>query len=168
MKTSRLYIIMLLACCTFHIALAQVKEAAAFIKVSGEVKTPLQLTLADLTKMKATTATLKDRDGVNHLYTGVAVQDILNQAGVTTGKELRGENLSKYLLVRCADGYEVTFSLAELDSAFTDRTVILAHEIEGKPLAAGKGPFRLVVPGEKKPARSCMQVVEFVIRFAKE
>jgi hypothetical protein len=40
--------------------------------------------------------------------------------------------------------------------------------MEGQPLAAGKGPFRLVVPGEKKPARSCMQVVEFVIRFAKE
>lgn len=168
MKTGRLYVFLLLASFSFHPALAQVKEAPAFIKVSGEVKTPLQLTLADLTKMKAATATLKDRDGVNHQYTGVAVQDILDKAGVTTGKELRGENLAKYLLVRCADGYEVAFSLAELDSAFTDRTVILAHEIEGKPLAAGKGPFRLVVPGEKKPARSCMQVVEFVVRFAKE
>jgi DMSO/TMAO reductase YedYZ molybdopterin-dependent catalytic subunit len=168
MKTACLYIILLLASFSFHAAKAQQKGATAFIKVTGEVKTPLQLTMADLTKMKAATATLKDRDGADHVYTGVAVQDILNQAGVTTGKELRGENLAKYLLVRCADGYEVAFSLAELDSAFTERTVILAHDMEGKPLAAGKGPFRLVVPGEKIPARSCMQVVEFVIRFAKE
>ncbi|AXY75333.1 molybdopterin-binding protein [Paraflavitalea soli] len=168
MKTGCLYIILLLVCFSLHTVQAQVKEAPAFIKVTGEVKTPLQLTMTDLTKMKATMATLKDRDGIDHRYTGIAVQDILNQAGVTTGKELRGENLSKYLLVRCADGYEVVFSLAELDSAFTDRTVILAYEVDSKPLAADKGPFRLVVPGEKKPARSCMQVVELVVRFAKE
>lgn len=38
------------------------------------------------------------------------------------GKELRGENLSKYLLVKCADDYEVLFSLAELDSSFTNKS----------------------------------------------
>jgi len=72
------------------------------------------------------------------------------------------------MLVKCADGYEVLFSLAELDSSFTDRIVILADSLEGKPLPSGKGPFRLVVPGEKKPARSSFQVTELVIRFAKE
>ena len=51
-------------------------------------------------------------------------------AGVTTSKKLRGENLSKYLLVKCADGYEVLFSLAEPDSSFTNRVVILADESE--------------------------------------
>jgi DMSO/TMAO reductase YedYZ molybdopterin-dependent catalytic subunit len=62
----------------------------------------------------------------------------------------------------------VVFSLAELDSSFTDRIVILAYESEGKRLSHSKGPFRLIVPGEKKPARSSMQVVEFVVRYAKE
>jgi hypothetical protein len=46
--------------------------------------------------------------------------------------------------------------------------VILADESEGRPLPAGKGPFRIVVPGEKKPARSSFQVTELTIRFAKE
>jgi hypothetical protein len=89
-------------------------------------------------------------------------------AGVTTGKQLRGKNLTKYMLVKCADGYEVLFSLAELDSSFTDRTVIIADESEGKPLPLEKGPFRLIVPGEKKPARCSFQVTELAIRFAKE
>ena len=152
----------------FSVARGQVKENQPSIRVSGEVTKPLQLQAADLAKMKRTTVTLKDRDGNDHGYTGVPVEEILDLAGVTTGKQLRGENLTKYLLVKCADGYEVLFSLAELDSSFTDRTVIIADESEGKPLPSGKGPFRLIVPGEKKPARSSFQVTELVIRFAKE
>lgn len=118
--------------------------------------------------MKRLTVSLKERDGKVYSYSGVAIPDLLELAGVTLGKQLHGENLTKYLLVKCADGYEVLFSLAELDSSFTDRTVILAYEIEGKPLSAKAGPFRLVVPGEKKPARSSLQVTELVIRFARE
>ncbi|MBS1565853.1 MAG: molybdopterin-dependent oxidoreductase [Bacteroidetes bacterium] len=147
---------------------AQEKTIAASFRVSGEVTKPLTLTTQDLAAMKHVSATMKDRDGKDHPYKGVPIQDILDRAGATTGKQLRGENLSKYLLVKCADGYEVVFSLAELDSSFTDRVVVLADEMEGKPLPAGKGPFRLVVPGEKKPARSSFQVVEFVVRYAKE
>jgi len=111
---------------------------------------------------------LKDRDGKDHSYTGAPVQAILEKAGVTMGKQLRSKNLSKYLLVKCADGYEVLFSLAELDSSFTNRQVILANETDGHALPADRGPFRLIVPGEKKPARSSFQVVEMVVRFAKD
>jgi len=138
------------------------------VKVSGEVTTPLTLTAADLTAMPRTTATAKDKQGVAHTFTGVAIADILNKAGVTTGRQLKGENLAKYLLVTCADNYQVVFSLAELDSSFTDRVVILADQVEGKPLPAGMGPFRLIVPGEKKPARNCFQVTGMSVKFAKE
>lgn len=138
------------------------------VKVSGEVTKPLTLSAGDVAKMKRTTATMKDRDGKEHTYAGVAIQDILEQAGVTTGSQLRGENLTKYLLVKCADGYQVVFSLAELDSSFTNRVVILADESEGKPLPIAKGPFRLIVPDEKKPARSSFQVTEFIVKYAKD
>lgn len=138
------------------------------VKVSGEVTQPLSLTSKDIAAMKRTTAILKDRDGKAHHYSGAAIADILNMAGVTTGAQLRGENLTKYVLVKCADGYQVVFSLAELDSSFTDRVVILADESEGQPLPAAKGPFRLIVPDEKKPARSSFQVTELVIKYAKD
>lgn len=138
------------------------------VKVSGEVTNPLTLTAADISAMPRTNASAKDRHGEMHSFSGVAIADILNKAGVTTGRQLKGENLAKYLLVTCADNYQVVFSLAELDSSYTDRVVILADQVEGKPLPAGTGPFRLIVPGEKKPARSCMQVVGLAVKFAKD
>lgn len=141
---------------------------ASTVKVTGEVVTPLTLTAADLAAMPRTTASAKDKQGLMHSFSGVALSEIFSKAGVTTGRQLRGENLAKYLLVTCADGYQVVFSLAELDSSFTDRVVILADQMEGQPLPAGVGPFRIVVPGDKKPARNCFQVTGLAIRFAKD
>jgi len=153
-----------ICCCA---AVAQ-GGAAYSVKVSGEVTTPLTLTAADISAMPRTNASAKDKHGELHSFSGVAIADILNKAGVTTGRQLKGENLAKYLLVTCADNYQVVFSLAELDSSFTDRVVILADQMEGKPLPAGVGPFRLIVPGEKKPARNCFQVVGLTVKFAKD
>lgn len=141
---------------------------SATISVTGEVTHPLQLSAADVAAMKKVTVQATDRDGKAHSYTGVPVADILQQAGVTMGAQLRGENMSKYLLVKSGDGYEVLFSLPELDAAFTDRVVILASQVDGQPLPEGKGPFRIVVPGEKKPARWIWEVTAMTVRFAKE
>ena len=138
------------------------------VKVTGEVTKPLTLSAADLAAMPRTTAVAKDKQGVEHSFSGVALRDIFKEAGVTTGRQLRGENLAKYVLVTCADNYQVVFSLAELDSSFTDRVVILADQMEGKPLPAGVGPFRIIVPGEKKPARNCFQVTGIAVKFAKD
>ncbi len=138
------------------------------VTVDGEVTKPLKLYAADIAKMKHSTVNVLSRDGKEHSYSGVPVLEILNMAGVTMGKDLHGENLSKYLLVKCADGYEVLFSLAEIDTTFTNRTVVLADSTDGKLLPSDRGPFQLAVPGEKKPARSCFQVTEFIVKFAKE
>ena len=143
-------------------------QQAATVKVVGEVTTPLTLTASDLAAMPRTADSAKDKQGVMHHYSGVAIADILNKAGVTTAKQLRGKNMAKYLLVSCADGYQVVFSLAELDSTITDRVAILADQEEGKPLATGVGPFKLIVPGEKRPARNCFQVTSLFIGVAKE
>ena len=139
---------------------------AQTLQVTGEVEKRLTLSAADLAAMPRTSVSANDKQGVAHSYSGVALADLFRAAGVTTGGQLRGKNLAKYLLVSCADGYQVVFSLAELDSDFTDRVVILADQMEGKPLPDGIGPFRIVVPGEKKPARNCFQVKTLSIKFA--
>jgi DMSO/TMAO reductase YedYZ molybdopterin-dependent catalytic subunit len=139
---------------------------AQTIQVTGEVQQRLTLSAADLAAMPRTSVTANDKQGVAHSYSGVALAELFRAAGVTTGGHLRGKNLAKYLLVSCADGYQVVFSLAELDSDFTDRVVILADQMEGKPLPDGIGPFRIVVPGEKRPARNCFQVKTLSIKFA--
>ena len=147
---------------------ANSQAAEGVLKVTGEVTRPLVLTVAQVAAMPHINVTMIDRDGKAHIYSGVAIQAIFDSAGVTTGRQLRGENLSKYVLIKCADGYEVVFSLAELDSSFTNRKAIIADAAEGAPIPAAKGPFRMVLEGEKKPARNCFQVTDIIIKFAKE
>ncbi|MET3036844.1 molybdopterin-dependent oxidoreductase [Chryseobacterium sp. NRRL B-14859] len=137
------------------------------LKVSGEVSQPLEFTLSDLSKMPRKEASLKDKDGKIHIYTGVSVQDILAKAGVPSGKALHGENLAKYVLAKCTDGYQVLFSLAELDASIADKNVIIADTVDGKPLPESKGPLRIIAEGEKKPARSSYQLESLMIGHIK-
>ncbi len=146
---------------------AQTAEKKGMIKVSGEVITPLELKESDLQQYPQTTVVRKDRDVKDHSYSGVLLSAILQKAGVTLGKDLRGENLTKYVLVDASDGYQVTFALAELDKEFTDRTIILADKVDGALLAPADGPFRIIVQDEKKPARCIKQVTSIKVQFAK-
>jgi DMSO/TMAO reductase YedYZ molybdopterin-dependent catalytic subunit len=144
---------------------AQTKQAT--VKISGEVTAPLTIGEADLQKFEQTKVVRKDRDGNDHTYSGVVLATLLQKAGATLGKDLRGENLTKYVLIDAADGYQVVFALAELDKDFTDRTIILADQMDGKPLPVADGPFRIIVQDEKKPARCMKQVTAMRVMFAK-
>ncbi|MFP7657213.1 MULTISPECIES: molybdopterin-dependent oxidoreductase [Chryseobacterium] len=143
-------------------------QTAFQLKVSGEVAHPLDLSLSDLSKMPRKDAVLRDKDGSSHTFTGVPVMEVLERAGIPSGKALHGaENLSKYVLIKCSDGYQVLFSLAELDASIQDKNVIIADTVDGKPLPKEKGPLRIIAEGEKKPARSSYQVREIFISSIK-
>ena len=148
-------------------SVAQTADKQASVKVTGEVIIPLDLKLDDLNQFKQTQVVRKDKDGNDHTYSGVILADILQKAGVTLGKDLRGKNLTKYILISASDGYQVVFALAELDKDFTDRTIILADMIDGKLLTTSDGPFRIIVQDEKKPARCIKQVTDIKIISAK-
>jgi DMSO/TMAO reductase YedYZ molybdopterin-dependent catalytic subunit len=150
--------------CLFFFAQVQ---AQGTIKVEGEVTTPLTLTKPDLDKLPALTVRAMDHDGKEHVYGGVALAEVLRQAGVTLGAQLRGDNLTKYILVSAADGYKIVFALPEIDPDFASQAVLLAYTVDDKPLPAGEGPFRLVVPHEKKHARWIREVVSIKIGFVK-
>lgn len=136
------------------------------LTVGGEVPKPLTLQAADLRVLPRSEVTAQDRDGKEHRYGGVALVELLRAAGATLGGELRGKNLMKYVVVKAADGYEVLFALPELDAGFATRTILLADTSDGAPLPAGVGPYRMVVPGEKKPARWIRQVTAIEVRMA--
>ena len=95
---------------------------------------------------------------VSGRYSGVALTDLLALINAPLADSLRGRSLATYVLAEAADGYRVLFSIAELDSNFNDRIVIVADRKDGQPLAATEGPYRLIVPGEKRPARWARQV----------
>jgi len=160
------YAIVLLLLTAPSIVNAQTQKQAT-VKITGEVTTPLTITPENIKTYEQTTVIRKDRDGKDHSYTGVLLSTLLQKAGVTMGKDLKGENLVKYVLASASDGYQVTFALAELDKEFTDRSIILSTQIDGQPLAVADGPFRIIVQDEKKPARCMKQVTELHIAFAK-
>lgn len=157
------WLALLLVLLTFVIS----SQAQTVLTISGEVTKPLTLQAADLTAMPHVEVTAKERDGKEHRYSGVPLFELLKQAGATLGGELRGENLMKFVAVKAIDGYEVLFALVEIDPDFATRTILLADRVDGAPLAQGVGPYRVVVPGEKKPARWIREIKSIEVRFAK-
>jgi len=144
--------------CCAALAAQTVPEATGKLTVDGDVATPLALTLADLAKMPRTTATLAEPDGSQTAYEGVSLVDLLKKAGVPFGKEMRGKALAGYLLAEARDGYQVVFSLGELDADLAGTRVMVADRRDGQPLSAQQGPIRLVVTSDKRPARSVRMV----------
>lgn len=138
-------------------------DTTGILTVTGIVTHPLRLRAADLATWKRASVRAKDHDGKEYLFSGVALGDILLKAGAPLGAQLHGKQMATYVLVRATDGYEVTFALPELDTGFTDRTILLADEMDGKPLPPGIGPLRIVVPGEKKHARWIRSVTSLVV-----
>jgi DMSO/TMAO reductase YedYZ molybdopterin-dependent catalytic subunit len=128
--------------------------APAELRVAGDVSTPLVLTVADLKKMpRKTLSVMNPHDKKNETYEGVLLEEILRKAGVPQGEHLRGASLAIYVIAEASDSYRAVFSLAELDSGILDSEIIVADTMDGAPLAAPLGPFRLVAPHEKRPAR---------------
>lgn len=96
-------------------------------------------------------------------FEGVTVKSVLEKAGVTFGESMRGKRLTNRLLVEAADGYRVVIALPELDTAFTDKQTLLAFLRDGKPLGEKEGPYRIVIPDEKRMARWVRQVTTLKI-----
>jgi len=152
MKTRRLLLIAALAT-----AVAVAQDAPSGLQISGAVKQPLTLTSDDLAKMpRASVKTTSN--GLETTYEGVWLHEILKRAGVPLGGELRGKALTSYLVVEAKDGYQVLFSLAEIDPAFTENQVLVADKADGKSLMGSQGPFRLVAVKDKPGARSVRMV----------
>ncbi len=123
------------------------------LTLSGDVPTPLTLRAADLTKLPRTTVKTT-ANGLETTWEGVWLHELLARAGAPQGSALRGKALASYLIAAAEDGYQVVFSLAELDPAFVDRPVLVADTADGKPLFGAQGRFRLIAPSDKPGARS--------------
>ena len=109
------------------------------------------------------TIVTEDR-GLRTEFEGVALRDLLAKAGVPFGDAIRGPALARVIIASAPDGYRVAYAIAELDAAFTDQVVILADRRNGKPLLPDTGPWQIVVPHDKRPARWIRQVNKIEIR----
>jgi len=120
----------------------------------------VQLTRSELQKLPRTELEAVDHRGHKSRYSGVAIRELLDKLKVPRGEAVRGEWMRAFVEVEATDDYRAIFALPELDPGFTDRRIILADTRDGHPLEKYRGPFQVVVPGEKRQARWVRMVRE--------
>jgi Oxidoreductase molybdopterin binding domain len=152
--------------CVMVIASATPKKQAdpQTFSVSGDLPKPVTLSVTDLDKLPQQTATVQEQDGTTTKYSGVLLRAILENAGAPTGNSLRGKALASYILASARDGYQVVFTLAELEPAFGNEQILVVDKVGNKPLFGYQGPFRILCPADKAGARSLrmLSTIQFV------
>jgi hypothetical protein len=131
------------------------EPAVAVLGPSGQGLTLDRAALDALPRVKVRL----EAHGQVHVYAGARLGDVLARVGAPTGAAIHGPAMAQAVRVQGGDGYAVVFGLAELDPGTRPNAIILADEADGAPLAAD-GPFRLVVEGDLRPARSVRNVVK--------
>ena len=99
----------------------------------------------------------------NQTYSGVPLMALLKPFGVPD--KPRGKDLRLYLLAEGTDGYGVVFAVAEVNPDIHAETAIVADPVDGKPLG-DDGAFKLVLEGEKRPARWVRNLATIKVKSA--
>ena len=128
-------------------------QTAPTLTIAAPGAKPLVLTAADLAAMEHIAVSYQDA-GMTTTYEGVPVETLLKKAGAPLNLPHGGQTLRMAVSARASDGYQVVYSLAEFDSAIMATRPVVADQSGGKPLGEKVGPLRLIMPGEKKGARS--------------
>jgi hypothetical protein len=131
--------------------------------VQSESGKQAALTRADIEALPHVRLSVAEHSATTVSFEGVAVKSVLEKAGITFGESMRGRRLTRCLIVEAADGYRVVIALPELDPAFTDKQIVLAFSRDGKRLDEKEGPYRIVIPDEKRMARWVRQVTALKI-----
>ena len=102
--------------------------------------------------------------GASHTYEGVRLTELMRLVDAPTGARIHADADRDYLVVTGADGFRAVLSLAETDRSVQPHAVILADKMDGAPLIAHDAPYRLVVDGDQKPARSVYAVTRIEVK----
>ena len=164
---SLLFLLIVQACLFAQSAATPTTAATPTLTVQGLDGKDVVFTLEQLKQMpQQSVSVMNPHTKAKENYEGVLLTDLLAKVATPTGDKLRGEEMADYVEVMGSDRYRVVFALAELDPAFQDNKVLLAITSDGKPLAQNVGPFRVVAPQDKRPARSVRMVAMIAVRRA--
>lgn len=135
---------------------------AQTLSLQGVEASPIEVSVADLAALPRSSVSLTIH-GEGHTFEGPLLASVLGKVDAPLGDRLRGVALRSYVVVRAADGYAVVLSLAEVDPAMRGQAILLADKVDGRPIGDEDGPYRLVVEGDARPARSARQVTSIAI-----
>jgi len=139
--------------------------------VRNEAGKTITVTPADFAKLPQATV----RDKIPHsdeegAYEGVLLHELLRAAGVALPdpaapeKKLPAALRTAYVLIEAADGYQIVFSIPEIDPALGGGQVLLANRVNGQPLSAKLAPYQVIVPGSDLHARWIRQVTRILVQ----
>jgi hypothetical protein len=126
--------------------------APAKLVVVDEAGAGHEFTLAEFSKLPQKTVKVTSHDKEAE-FSGASLVDLLGSCDVEFGEKLKGKRASTVAVLDATDGYRIVVSLLEIDPASTDKVALVADERDGKPLDSKEGPYRLVLPGEKREIR---------------
>jgi DMSO/TMAO reductase YedYZ molybdopterin-dependent catalytic subunit len=138
------------------------------LDVGGDVPKPHRISGPELKALARAEVDVSDpHDSTKKsVYAGTPLIEVLKAAGLPLGTGMAGLRslVTRSVVVHAMDGYEVVFSLPELDPELTGRTVLLADSKDGQPLSPTEGPFRIIVPDDKMGVRWVRQVSSLTVR----
>jgi hypothetical protein len=142
-----------------------VSSAAAdqTLTVIGLAGQKIQLGAADIAALPHQPVTLQLENGKSEACDAVPLALVLAKVGAPQGKALHGIEMADVVEIAAADGYHVALALAETDPMVRPAPVVLADRCDGAPMAPPEGPFRVIVPGDLRPARSARQVTSLTV-----
>jgi hypothetical protein len=91
---------------TLAAGLLAAQDAPPSVQITGDVKRALALSAGDLGKLPRASLRIGNA-GMETVYQGVWLHEVLKMAGVPQGSELRGKALAGYVLAEAQDGYQV-------------------------------------------------------------
>jgi hypothetical protein len=136
--------------------------AAQSIVVKGADDRVETVSPADIQAMHRASVTVLYGD--KGTYSGPVIGDFLAEVGAPSDVRLHRTPVNQIVIVTGQDGFTTVLSLAETEKSFRSQPVIVADQENGKPLDSRQGPYRLVIGGELKPARSVYQVIQIELR----
>lgn len=157
----------------FSFSLAVFASATEPLFVRGDVNSELALSVDDITNMPPfhmnNVALIKEKsnpDDPEELisvanYRGVLLRDILQKAGM---KYTRKWEPGVFIIVRDYENKEVSFSFGELFYSSIGRSVLLAYECNGQPLASSRGIGELIVATDLRDGRRLVGVKEIIVQ----
>ena len=140
------------------------QQSKVLVSITNVENKVTAFSITDLNALPQTTLNVKGEDGAMHNYAGVDINTLLNKAGIFFGKEMRRQTLNSYMLIKAADNYSVLYALAEVDSFFSDKKMILASLKDGQPIPPQFGPLQIITSGEKVHARLIRMVTDIIIK----
>jgi hypothetical protein len=133
------------------------RNDVADLVIDGDVQERV-LTIADLEALGAADVAWTHKENTT-VYRAVPLEAVLRSAGVTPG-EMSGAPAEKRagwkyaVLATATDGFQATFSVAEVFKAMGRTEAFVALSESAKPATRAEGRFRLIVTSDGEGSRS--------------